>query len=154
MVEGLFQPWHLLIIFALACLVLGPWFFYIPSMQRVLKMCSPESRTMPPGKVWLLLIPIFSLVWHFVVVLNIMRSLGNELRSRNVPNADSEPGKILGLAMCALFVGSLIPRVGTVLWLAGTICWIAYWVRSRGTHALSERKWRRALVFAGMIESI
>jgi hypothetical protein len=87
---------------------------------------------MPPGRVWLLLIPIFNLVWHFVVVLNLARSLGSELRSRNVPNADPEPAKALGLAMCILFVGSAIPKVGTVLWFAGLICWIVYWVKIEG----------------------
>jgi hypothetical protein len=129
MLEGLFQPLHLLIILALASLVFGPWIFYIPTIQRALKRCSPSSRTMPPSRVWLLLIPIFNLVWHFIVVSNLSRSLGNEFKSRNMPNADPEPGKAVGLAMCILFVGSVIPKVGAVLWFAGLICWIVYWVK-------------------------
>ena len=132
MMQGLFQPLHLLLILVIGVLVMGPWIIYIPRLQRALERCSPASRTMSPGKVWLLLIPLFNDIWHFYVVSNLARSLGNEFKSRDVLNADSEPGKSLGFAMCILFVCSFIPKIGLVLWLAGIVCWIVYWVKIEG----------------------
>ncbi len=119
MTEGLFQPLHLLIILIMSVLVFGgPWIVYIPRLQRALEKCSPASRTMSPGKVWLLLIPLFNDFWHFYVVSNLAKSLGNEFKNRNLPNADSEPGKSVGLAMCVLLICSFIPKIGLALWLA------------------------------------
>jgi hypothetical protein len=142
MFEGLFQPLHLLVILALAALFVVPWVFYILSLQHALERCSPASRTMPPGNVWLLLIPIFSLIWHFIVVSNLARSLGNEFQGRNVPNAGPEPGKPVGLAMCILSVCGLIPVIGIVLSLGGVACWIVYWVKIEGySQALYALNW-------------
>jgi hypothetical protein len=144
MYEGLFQPAHLLIILALAGLFVIPWVFYILSLQRALERCSPPSRTMPPGNVWLLLIPLFSLIWHFIVVSNLAKSLGNEFQGRNVPNAGPEPGKSVGLVMCILFACGVIPGIGVVFSLGGLVCWIVYWVKIEGySQALYALEWGR-----------
>jgi len=65
--------------------------FYLGLLARILKKCSPQARTMEPGLVWLLLIPLVSSIWIFFVVIALAKSLGNEFRLRNIP-ADSEPG--------------------------------------------------------------
>lgn len=127
--EGLFQPIHLLIIGVFFVIFVIPWVFYILCLERALQRCSPASRAMPPGRVWLLLIPIFGLVWHFIVVSDMARSLGNEFKSRNVQNVDPAPGKSVGLAMCILSVCGLIPLIGVVLSMGAIVCWIVYWVR-------------------------
>lgn len=36
--------------------------FYLLTLMRALQKCSPQSRTMQPGMVWLLLIPLFNLI--------------------------------------------------------------------------------------------
>lgn len=97
MLVGLFQPVHLLILGVIAILVTGPWIVYNPCLQRALKKCSPESRTMSPGKVWRLLIPFFNAIWHFFVVSNMTRSLGNEFKPTNLADADPMRGKSVGL---------------------------------------------------------
>ena len=48
-------------------LLLLPQIFYIRTLQRALQRCSPESQTMRPALVWLILIPGFNLFWHFIV---------------------------------------------------------------------------------------
>src|SRR5208282_5729186 len=85
--------------------------FYILALRRALERCSPTSRTMDPGMVWLLIVPFVAQVWNFFVVLNIAKSLGNEFRLRGIPNADPEPGKMIGLAMSVCGVVALIPKL-------------------------------------------
>jgi hypothetical protein len=85
-----------LIIFAT---MLVPKIFYLLTLQKALNRCSPECRAMNPGMVWLLLIPLFNLVWQFIVVLNMAKSLGAEFRKRGLPE-EPEPGQTMGLIMC------------------------------------------------------
>lgn len=103
--------------------------FYCRTLSNTLRLCSPTSRTMEPGKVWLLFIPIFSLVWHFFVVSHMAKSLHNEFFRRSIPVPEEEPGKKLGLAMCILALVSLVPIIGALAGLAVLVLWIMYWLR-------------------------
>ena len=99
----------ILIVTLLALIVVE--IFYILALRRALGNCSPTSRTMDPGMVWLLIVPIVAQVWMFFVVLNIAKSLGNEFRLRGIPTGDPEPGKMIGLAMSVCGAAALIPRL-------------------------------------------
>jgi len=110
----------------IACAVLlVPMIFYLLTLQKALNRCSPESRAMQPGMVWLMLIPLFNVVWQFFVVINLAKSLGAELQKRGIAE-DPNPGQTLGLVMC---VANLV--CGPV----GLICWIIYWVKIAGYSA-------------------
>lgn len=113
-------------------LVLLPAIFYLLNLQKALSRCAPESRTLDPGLVWLMLIPLFNLVWHFLLVSHISKSLHNEFARRNIPGLEPEPGRSLGLAMCILACCGIIPVLGLLAGLAGLICWIAYWAKIAG----------------------
>jgi peptidyl-prolyl cis-trans isomerase D len=112
---------------------------YIRTLRRALEKCCPASRAMSPEAVWLLLIPIFSAFWRFFVVFRLATSLGNEFRHRKVPNADPQPGRAVGLAMCVLPLvillsaiagaGVLQTLIRGVLAGACVVCWLAYWVK-------------------------
>ena len=123
-VEGLIVLLCLVIV--AVCLV--PLIFYLLTLQRALSRCSVECRTLSPGLVWLLLIPLFSLVWHFIVVTRLAKSLHNEFANRNIV-AEPTPGQGIGLAMCILAAASVIPYVGGLTGIAAFICWIIYWVK-------------------------
>ena len=88
----------LLLIFAAVLL----WILYIRSLQRALERCSPALRAISPEALWLLLVPVFSFFWQFFVVSRLAASLGSEFSGRNLPNAESRPGKRMGMAMCIL----------------------------------------------------
>ena len=113
------------IVFGIALI---PLIFFCITLQRCLNRCSPQCRTMTPAKVWLLLIPLFSLIWQFVVVSRIASSLSNEFKLRKIIG-EPEPGKSLGLAFCILFVFGLIPIVSIFACMAGMVCGILYWVK-------------------------
>ena len=117
------------VIVVLVGLMLLPAIFYLISLSKALQRCSFESRTMPPGQVWLLLIPLFGMIWHFIIVSRMSSSLRNEFISRQLPLAEAEPGKSLGLAMCILAAVSCIPVLGIVTAIAFFVCWIMYWVK-------------------------
>jgi len=104
---------------------------YLLTLYRALNRCSIESRAMQPGLVWLNLIPCFSLVWNFVIVNNLSKSLDAEFKKRGIP-AEDRPGQTIGLAMAILCAVSLIPCVNYLAGPAAFICWIIYWVQIAG----------------------
>lgn len=118
---------ELIILFVIG-LVLLPSIFFLLTLQKALTRCAPESRTMAPGQVWLMLIPLFNIVWQFILVSRVASSLGNEFRRRNIP-AEAEPGKSLGLAFAILALTSIIPVLGVLTGIAAFVCWIVYWVK-------------------------
>ena len=114
---------------SIALVVLIVAMFYLLTLMRALQKCSPQSRTMAPGLVWLLLIPLVNLVWQFFVVMALSNSLGNEFRARGMVNAPREPGKQLGLAMSVCSVCGLVPFVRVLAGPVGLVLWIFYWVK-------------------------
>jgi hypothetical protein len=119
----------MLIIFLIIFLI--PAILYLITLQNTLKAISRENRTMEPGNVWLMLIPLFSIVWQFIVVNKIASSIRAELNARGVP-VDQGPGLSIGLAMCVLCCVSIIPVIGVFFGLAAFICWIIYWIKIAG----------------------
>lgn len=117
-----------LIVFAIS---LVPAIFYILTLQKALNKCNPENRDMSPGLIWLYLIPLFNLFWHFMIVFKMASSLEKEFKSRQI-ETDPMPGKTLGLVMCILFACSIIPGIGGLISLGGLVCWIIYWVKIAG----------------------
>jgi len=113
----------ILLIPALCCVVAG---------HGALGRCALESRTMPPGKVWLTLVPFFNFVWIFIVVDKVASSLRNEFLRRRLPLAEAEPGKTLGTAACALSLASFVPLLGLFAHVAAVVCWILYYSRITG----------------------
>lgn len=127
-----------LLIGLLVCLV--PAIFFLITQQNTLKAIQPQNRSMSPGEVWLQLIPLFGIVWQFIVVSRISTSIGAELASRNSFSFENpqyaqgyeggeRPTYQIGIAYCVLFCCSIIPILGTLTGIAGIICWIIYWVK-------------------------
>jgi hypothetical protein len=124
----------------IVCLFLIPTIFFLITQQKTLKSIQPNNRLMEPGMVWLQLIPLFGIVWQFIVVSRISDSLKNEFNSWANDNSilgDTEslnltngrPTYDIGLAYCILFCCSIIPFLGFFASIAGLVCWILYWVK-------------------------
>ena len=103
--------------------------FYLLTLQNTLKEVSPENQQMPPGQVWLALIPLFGIVWMFIVVNKIADSLRAEFAKRNVQVEEARPGYGIGLTYCILNCCGIIPLLGPLAGLGGFVCWIIYWVK-------------------------
>ena len=122
---------ELIAAFIIGIISLIVFILYLLSLQKALKHCSAESRTTSPGSVWLMLIPIFNLIWQFILVIKISESLHNEFTKRNIPE-DPHPGKTIGLTYCILVICSIIPFLGFLASIAALVCWIIYWVKISG----------------------
>ncbi len=126
----LLQPTHLMVlVFLLGSLILVPAIFYLITLQNALTKCAPGARTMDPGMVWLLLVPIFHLIWSFFVVMALAKSLGNEFRRRGIPSPDPLPGQSIGMAMCICGCCSVVPLLNLLAGPAAFILWVIYWVK-------------------------
>lgn len=125
----LLQPVHLVLILVLFGILLIPTIFYILTLQHALEKCAPSSRTLSSSSLWLLLIPIFNLLWNFFVILGMAKTLANEFRRRNLPSPEPLPGQSIGMAMCICSVCRIIPILGLIAYLAYLVLWIIYWVK-------------------------
>lgn len=106
-----------------------PAIFFLRTLSNTLKEIHPDNRRMQPAEVWLELIPIYGMVWQFIVVNRLADSLKSEFLSRNIDLSEDRPGHALGIAYCILLLCSWIPVVGVVAAFAGFVCWIMYWVK-------------------------
>jgi hypothetical protein len=136
MLRSIGLPELTVLFFGFCALILIPAIFYLLTLQKALERCPPQSRTMPPGQVWLLLIPFFNLIWHFIVVNSVAASLRNEFTKRNIPLAEPEPGKPIGLALCIASVGGIVPLLNLIAGPIGLVCWVMYWVKISGYSSL------------------
>ena len=123
---------ELLIILLILILSIIPLIFYLLTLQNTFNEISNQNRKMPSGQVWLTLIPLFGLVWQFIIVNRMSDSLKAEFVKRNIKVEEDRPGIGIGLAYCILYCCSIIPFLGILSGIAGLICWIIYWTKING----------------------
>jgi len=137
------------------CLLLAfviPAILFFLAQQKILQVISPENREMSPGSVWLQLIPVFGMVWQFIVVTRIAHSVSKEMASRmgdsildnsevQIKETDESPTYTIGITYCILYTLGVVTNystrhsspylalLGSFLVLTGMACWIVYWVR-------------------------
>ena len=119
--------------------------FYLVSLHKALAACSPANRSLPPGLVWLNVIPLFSSVWIFVTIVSVASSLRREHVDRSI-SSDSGHGLGAGLvfaisgllaniaAVSAQLLGEGLWVLYAVFALIALVFWIVHWsgvVRSR-----------------------
>jgi hypothetical protein len=137
----LLQPWHLLILFFVACLFIVPVILYIRTLSRLLRKCSIASRVIEPRMLWLLLVPWVNLVLHFFVVLGIAKSLSNEFAVRGITGVEPRPGWSVGIAMCVFGACEVIPlpSVRMIAIFAHLVLWLVYWNRVAELSAMLDQ---------------
>lgn len=118
----------LIVILALA-VALIPKIFYLLTLQNTMKAVSVQNQKMPPGQVWLELIPVFNLVWQFFNVINVSDSIRNECLARGISMDEDRPAYSIGMAHCILACCSVVPFLGSLAAIASLICWIVFWVK-------------------------
>ena len=117
----------IVIIFLILFLI--PTIFYFISLQRALEAVSAENRLMPPGQVWLSLIPIFNFVWMFFVVNKIAGSFQLECYRLNIPSTELKPSQGVGNAKNILRLCALVPVIGILANIGFIVCWVLHWVK-------------------------
>lgn len=117
------------IVLAVIIVFLIPFIFYLLTLQNTFKLIQEHNRSMAPGQVWLMLIPLFGMVWHFIVVERLADSIKKELLEKNHPLSEERPAYNIGLTTCILNCCAVIPFIGGLFSIAGFVCWIIYWVK-------------------------
>ena len=120
---------EIIILLVVMLLFVAPMIFFLLTLQNTLNAISAENRKMESSLVWLTLIPLFGLIWQFIIVNRVADSLKLEFVKRNILVQEDRPGINLGLAYCILFCCCIIPLLNIIAVFAGLICWILYWVK-------------------------
>lgn len=142
--------WNEMILLLVVALFLLPMIFFLLMQQALLKSIQVHNRSISPGEVFLQLIPLFGMVWQFIVVTRISDSIRRELSedqtfSFEQPTASTlptgfRPAYGIGIAYCVFFCCSIIPMLGVLAGFAGIICWIIYWVKLAEYKSLLQQK--------------
>ena len=98
------------------------WYFIVK--LQALSAVAPHNRAMEPAMIFLIFIPIFGLIWYFIVVTRISESLEREYRERRLP-IDGDFGRMLGIVAGALNLTCVLAPIGL-------ICGIMHLQRLRG----------------------
>ena len=129
-----------------------PAIFFLLAQQRILQVISPENREMTPGSVWFQIIPFAGMIWQFIVVVRISRSVSKEFASKmgdsildssqvQITGTAEYPTFAIGIAYCIFttlgiiinysnrYSPSNLALFGSIFMLTGMVCWIIYWVR-------------------------
>lgn len=128
---GMHYPFFGFFFFAVAAVFLVVGVFYILTLRRALLLCAPQNRAANPDSAWLLLIPLFNLIWQFILYPRISASLEREFRQRGLP-IERDPARSLGLTLAILHACSLIPLVNLFTGIAALVCFILYWTKISG----------------------
>ena len=101
---------------------------FLLNLQNLMKSIKEENRDVSPGKVWLMLIPIFSAIYAFILYPKISSSIKKELESRGM---EGDGAKQVGLAAAITSAISLIP-IGSqsLISLLSLIALIIWWVKT------------------------
>ncbi len=118
-----------ILIFLLIAVVVA--IFYLLNLQNLMKSIKEENREVSPGNVWLMLIPVFSLIYAFILYPKISASVKKELESREM-DTEGDGAKNLGLALAITGALSLIPVIGGLAGLANLVIFIMWWVKTAG----------------------
>jgi divalent metal cation (Fe/Co/Zn/Cd) transporter len=108
--------------------------FYILTMQKALNLAGERHQKMQPGMVWLMLIPLFNLVWHFFVVKNVSESIKSWAAESGAKVDDA--GYTIGLVGCIANCCGIIPIINILAGPAGLVCIIIWWVKVAGFNKL------------------
>lgn len=133
------QPWHILVLLFVAGLLMVPAIFYILTLVRVLNKCASASRTIEPAMMWFYFVPLFNLVFHFFIVVNIAKSLSNEFKRRGMSIAEDAPGRTIGFVACICGVCKIIPHLNVFFYMLYFVPWIIYWLKIAGYSRMLDR---------------
>ncbi|WP_243303003.1 hypothetical protein [Geothrix oryzisoli] len=117
-----------------AAIALAIAIFYILTMQKALDLAGERHQKMKPGMVWLMLIPLFNLVWHFFVVKNVSDSI-KSWAAENGKNVE-DAGYTIGLIACIAQCCGLVPLVNMLAGPVALVCFIIWWVKVAGFNKL------------------
>ena len=117
----------MLLIIGLIAIVIA--IFYLLNLQNLMKSIKEENREVPPSNVWLMLIPVFNLIYAFILYPKISASVKKELESRGL---EGDGSKNLGLALAITGALGIVPVVNSISGIVNLVIWIIWWSKTSG----------------------
>jgi ABC-type proline/glycine betaine transport system permease subunit len=99
---------------------------YTYTLYRALRTTEQYHSTVP-ALAWLLLIPVFSLIWQFYILEKITQGIKGKFNANGRECGDAAYG--IGLAWCILGCVNFIPYLNFLTLLPYIGVWIIYWVK-------------------------
>src|SRR5690606_23282764 len=87
-----------MILFSLGIVILIA-VFYFSNLQKTVKAAAPENRKLPPGNVWIMMIPVIGTIYSFIAIPKIADTIAAEYKSKGQPLATNRPTYGVGMAM-------------------------------------------------------
>lgn len=127
--EALFYGPMLIFLFLVLAISITVAVLYLLNLQNLLKEISPKNRQVEPGNVWLMLIPLFNVIYPFILYPKISDSTKAEYAARGLsPKGDFS--RAIGITMPILGLCGWIPVLGGLAGLANLVLFIIFWVRT------------------------
>lgn len=102
--------------------------FYLKNLQDTLMEVSAKNRKVEPGNVWLMYIPLFNLVYPFILYPKISDSLRAEFIEKGQPQSGDYYRTVGTILPVLTLVGLIpIPYFGLLALALNLILWILYW---------------------------
>lgn len=112
--------------------------FYLKNLSDSLKQVHEERKTIKESRVWLMFIPIFNLIYPFILYPKVAQSLKYEFDHRGLTVKD-DFGKTIGVGMSIILIVNMILQISKIwnpiqqiLSLAFLVLFIVYWVKISG----------------------
>lgn len=138
-----------LIVLAVAILIAV---LYLKNLQDTLLECAPKNRLVPAVNVWLMFIPLFNLIYPFILYPKISGTLKLEFADRNAVQ-QGDYGKGIGTAMAVLGLCGMIPVIGGFIGIASLVLFIIFWSKMAGFKNLLQRLPKTNEMNSGMASS-
>ena len=114
-----------------ALVILGVVIFVLWLLYGAQSRIPEQYRDISPGAIWLMLIPLFNLVWMFFVFQRIPTSYQKYFASQGRSDV-GDCGKNLGLSFCICYLCAAIPVVGIFALLGALVVLILFLVKIMG----------------------
>ena len=105
--------------------------FYLLTLSKTIAAVRPEFRKVTPGQAWLGFIPIFHLIWPFIINPKVIASIREDLEDRGY-SENGDFGKTLGSVYPGLRIAGNIPTIGGLFGLGYLVVFIIWWVKLGG----------------------
>jgi hypothetical protein len=127
----------------LAFLIIIPlitFIFYIRAISKTLTAISEPYRTQSPGMAWLLLIPIFNVIWFFFLLRAIKDGFANMYRD-GLTQKEIDSGYNYGIGMGCCWAASFIPQFIFIALIPMFVFSILHWNKLNGARrAISKQQ--------------
>lgn len=117
------------VIFALGMILV--FVLFLLNLQNALKEVSEKNREVPPANVWLMFIPLFNIIYPFILYPRICDSIKKEYATRGLEE-QGDFGRAIGITMPILGLCGVIPVLGVLAAMANFILLIVFWVKIAG----------------------